>query len=388
MPTQPYDVAVLGAGSMGAFTCLELARRGLRVLGIDRFSPPHTHGSHSGETRVYREAYAEHPDYVPLALLAGKLWDQYGTEAGEPLLTRCGTLSVGDPASDLLAGVQQSASTHHLTVETLTAAQIRDRYPMIRVHPGEIGLLEPAAGWVDVDRSLPFALNAFTAAGGELRRNTRITRWEPSSQGITLFPESGDSIHAAKLIVCAGAWAGDLLPRLNLPLEVSRKVLFWLRPRDTFAEAAAQMPVTMYTGPILYTFPAKDGLFKGAIHFTDRQSSATDPEHVAPANDHDADQLIDELVAHLQPLFGDHDEARSRLVHAKTCLYTMSPDEHFILDRIPGLPVWYAAGFSGHGFKFAPAIGRVLAEMALGEPTSAPVDFLRSARLSHSPPRH
>ena len=136
------DVAVLGVGSMGSFACLELARRGLSVVGVDRFHPPHGAGSHSGQTRVYREAYAEHPDYVPLAVLAGKLWDGYGVEAGRPLLTRCGQVSVGLPGSALLAGVRLSSELHGVPVEMMDGDEVRRRYPMVSVEPGEIGALE------------------------------------------------------------------------------------------------------------------------------------------------------------------------------------------------------------------------------------------------------
>ena len=381
MQGRRFDAAVIGVGSMGAFTCLELARRGLHVLGIDRFHPPHSHGSHSGETRVYREAYAEHPDYVPLALLAGQLWDRYGTESQQPLLTRCGQLSVGALASDLLAGVLHSAERHGLQVQELGGDELARRFPMIRTQPGDVGLLEPAAGWIDVDNSLRFALNAFSAQGGELRLGTRVLQWKADADGVTILLDKGESIWARRLIVCAGAWASELLPQLDLSLQVCRKVLLWLRPREPFAEAAAQMPVTMYTGKILYTFPARDGLFKCAVHWTDRRAMATDPDHVAGVQDSDLEEALREASNHLQPLFGDYEEARSRVATSKTCLYTMTPDEHFVLDRVADRPVWYAAGFSGHGFKFAPAIGRVMAQMACGDATSAPVDFLRSARL-------
>ncbi len=375
------DAAVVGLGSMGAFACLELARRGLSVIGMDRFHPPHGAGSHSGQTRVYREAYAEHPDYVPLAVLAGKLWDGYGREAGSPLLHRCGQVSVGLPESALLAGVRLSSERHGVPVEMMDAAELRRRYPMVTVEPGEIGALEPGAGWVDVDLSLRFALEAAQRSGAELRLGTAVEGWSAEHGGVTLRLVGGERIRAKRLVVCAGAWSAGLLPEAQLPLRVVRKVLAWLRPREEFAAIATQLPVLSFAERIFYTFPAQGGLFKAAVHWTDRETR-TDPEQVEEVGDADLDEVVAEAARHLGPMFGDVAEVRRRVATSKTCLYTMTPDEHFVLDRLPGAPVWFGAGFSGHGFKFAPAIGRVLAEMCLEESgRSAPVDFLAGQRL-------
>lgn len=376
-----YDAAVLGVGSMGAFACLELARRGLRVVGVDRFHPPHGYGSHSGETRVYREAYAEHPDYVPLAILAGTLWEKYGLEAGQPLLTRCGQVSVGRPESALLAGVELSAARYGVPVQSLDAAELRRRYPMVRVEEGEVGMLEPGAGWVDVDAALRFAIGAIRRSGGELRLGTAVEGWSVEGDGVSLRLANGDTIRAKRLVVCAGAWSAQMLDGLELPLRVVRKVLAWARPREEFAKAAEQLPVLSFAERILYTFPARDGLFKMAVHWTGADER-TDPEHVAEPEARDLEEVITEAARHLGPMFGDAAELRGRLVSSKSCLYTMTLDEHFVLDRVSGAPVWFAAGFSGHGFKFAPAIGRVMAEMCLQETTSAPADFLSRERFS------
>ena len=382
-----YDAAVLGVGSMGAFACLELARRGLSVVGVDRFYPPHGSGSHSGQTRVYREAYAEHPDYVPLAVLAGKLWDGYGVEAGRPLLRRCGQVSVGLPESALLAGVRLSSELHGVPVAMMDGDEVRRRYPMVAVEPGEIGALEPGAGWLDVDASLRFALEAVRQSGGELRLGTAVEGWSAEDGGVTLRLVGGERIRAKRLVVCAGAWSGEMLPEARLPLRVVRKVLVWMRPREEFVEVATRLPVLSFAEKIFYTFPAQDGLFKAAVHWTDGETR-TDPEKVEAAGDVDLHEVIEEAARHLRPMFGDVAEARGRVATSKTCLYTMTPDEHFVLDRMPDGPVWFAAGFSGHGFKFAPAIGRVMAEMCLEESgRSAPVEFLAGHRLREAAAR-
>ena len=380
-----YDAAVLGVGSMGAFACLELAGRGLSVIGVDRFHPPHRHGSHTGETRVYREAYAEHPDYVPLALLAGRLWEEHGRDAGQALLTRCGQVNVGKLESALLSGVRMSAAKYGVPLEMLDGEELRRRYPMVRLEEGEVGALEPGAGWVDVDAALRFALEAIPRSGGDLRLGTAVEGWSAGDGGVSLRLAGGETIRAKRLVVCAGAWSPEMLEELHLPLRVVRKVLVWARPREMFAETAARMPVLSFAERMFYTFPVKDGLFKMAVHWTGKEER-TDPEHVAELQEGDLDEVIGEAVRHLRPMFGDAAEVRERVAMSKTCLYTMTPDEHFVLDRVPGAPVWFAAGFSGHGFKFAPAIGRLMAEMCLEQPTSAPIEFLSRARLGERSP--
>ncbi len=373
-----YDIIVLGVGSMGTFTCLDLARRGLRVLGIDQFTPPHALGSHSGETRVFRQAYAEHPDYVPLARLAGHLWEEFGSQSGKKLLTRCGQINIGSPDSRLLMGMQESAALHGIHLETLDHDTLRARYPLIVPAANEIGILEPGAGWVDVNASLSFALEEIRRAGGKLLLNTPVVSWR-SESGRVLVETAGERFAAKRLIVTAGAWASEQLGQVALPLTVKRKVLVWLEPRSECMKEAEAMPITTFAEKFFYTFPAMHGMFKVAVHWTEGQT-VRDPRTIAPAGDKDIEEAVESIVKHLQPMFGDAAETRRRVVQAKTCLYTMTPDEHFVLDRIPEEPVWYAAGFSGHGFKFAPVVGKVLAEVALNEPTSVPVDFLCSKR--------
>ena len=154
MSTQSYDAAVIGLGTMGSFACLELARRGLRVIGFDQFNPPHDRGSHSGATRVYRAAYAEHPDYVPLALRAGRLWDDLAAVMGRPALHRCGMLTVDVEDGPVISGILDSARLHALPVEKLTPSQVQERFPAFALDATEVGVFEPGAGWIDVDASL------------------------------------------------------------------------------------------------------------------------------------------------------------------------------------------------------------------------------------------
>src|SRR6185436_15286162 len=224
-----FDVAVIGLGSMGSFACMELARRGAKVAGFDRFAPPHGFGSHSGSTRIYREAYAEGPDYVPLVKHAGRLWDAYGEEAGTPLLDRCGMLSMGPPDSSVIAGVRSSAASHGMRVEQLNADEIRKQYPAFDPPGDHVGIFDAAAGWVDVDRALSFSLNAARNAGASIWLDRPVDGWDASGDSVRIR-SAGETIHAGALILAAGAWSAQLLP--ELPLSLERKVLLWVDPLD------------------------------------------------------------------------------------------------------------------------------------------------------------
>src|SRR5688572_9332003 len=213
-----YDAAVIGLGTMGTFACLELASRGQTVIGFDQFAPPHDRGSHSGDTRVFRTAYAEHPDYVPLAVRAGQLWDSFGAEHGTPFLNRTGVLSLGPPDSHLIAGARSSAAAHGLEIENLSRDQIRSRFPVFDVPPGWEGVREPAAGWIDVNAALHAGLQRASRAGADLRIDTRLEGWSWTGEKFAVQTSAG-TFMAKRLIVTAGAWAGRILGDLSLPLR-------------------------------------------------------------------------------------------------------------------------------------------------------------------------
>ena len=256
-----YDAAVIGLGTMGTFACLELARRRRTVIGFDQFAPPHDRGSHSGATRVFRTAYAEHPDYVPLAVRAGVLWDGYGAEQGTTFLHRTGMLSLGAPDSPLLCGARASAAAHHLTIENLSRSQIRSRFPVFDVPIGWEGVLEPTAGWIDVNAALRSGLDQALRAGASLRSNTQVEDWSWTGDRFAVRTSAG-TFMAAHLIVTAGAWVSRILADLALPLQVVRKVLIWVNPlRDH------SLPVFAAGSNFFYGFPNIGGEgVKLAIH--------------------------------------------------------------------------------------------------------------------------
>jgi sarcosine oxidase len=377
-----YDAAIIGLGTMGTFACLEFARHRRSVIGFDQFAPPHDRGSHSGATRVFRTAYAEHPDYVPLAVRAGVLWDRFGAEQRTTLLHRTGMLSLGPSDSALLCGARASAAAHQLTIENLARSQIQSRFPVFDVPAGWEGVFEPTAGWIDVNAALRSGLEQASRAGADLRIDTWVEGWSWTGNRFALRTSSG-TFMAAHLIVTAGAWVSRILADLALPLKVLRKVLIWVNPlRDQ------PFPVFASAGDFFYGFPNIGGEgIKLAIH-GNAGAPATNPDDPQPEVSVNEIRPVIEAAAGLMPsLIGPLPDAFGRVLRTRTCFYTMTPDEHFLIDRHPEIPnLIFAAGFSGHGFKFAPAIGEALAELALTGTSVLPIGFLGLSRFRTDTP--
>jgi len=375
---QTFDAIVLGLGTMGAFTCLELSQRGLQVAGIDRLSPPHSSGSHSGDTRVFRIAYAEHPDYVPLAQRAASLWGEHGKTFNKTLLTQSGMLSLGSPSGPLISGITRSASLHRLDVESIPIREIRTRFPSFEVPEHFTGVFEKDAGWLDVQASIAGALSATKANGATLLLNTPVSRWKRN--GGRFIVETPDSvIEASNLVITAGAGAVSLLRELRLPIVIWRKVLTWLEPRRPELFSPDVFPVFAIDDEFFYGFPniANQGV-KVAVHWQ-KGIEVDDPlAPVPPASESDYVPVLQTVNRYFPDLVEPLPEGLSRVRRGATCLYAMTPDEHFILDRHPFVEnLWFTVGFSGHGFKFAPAIAEAVAQLVTEGRTGLSTDFLR-----------
>jgi monomeric sarcosine oxidase len=371
-----YDAIVLGAGGVGSAALYELARRGVRAVGIDRWQPPHDRGSTHGQTRAIRQAYFEHPDYVPLVQEAYRLWHDLEERAGRRLFHKVGILEVGLTDGVVVPGVLRAAEQHGLDVEKLTAHEVERRWPGLRV-PGELeGVFDPRAGYLLVEACVAAHLAAAQAAGGELLTNTQVLGWTADDRGVRVETSAG-FIEAERLVVTAGAWAGRLLADLRLDLSVRRKSLFWFEAPSTNYDVASGLPVFLFELPhgVFYGFPKLDdrGL-KIAEHSGGR--TIDDPLAVDRSIDPEEQRrLADVLAAHLPGV-------SSRVTDHAACLYTMSPDEHFIVDRHPAhANVVFAAGLSGHGFKFTSVLGRALADLAIDGKTDLPVGFLSLSRF-------
>jgi monomeric sarcosine oxidase len=378
---QHYDVAIIGLGAMGSFAAVELARRGFSVVGFDQFTPPHGRGSHSGSTRVYRIAYPEGTGYVQLAQRAGALWDQAAEQLGTQLLHRTGMLYMGVPGQPFIREIEESASSNRLHIETLSADEVHFRYPAFELEDEYIGLFDAQAGWIDVDASITSSLARAQALGVECVFDQPVQRWDASASEVRVHLQNA-TITAAKLIVTAGAWTGSLLRELRLPLAVKRKVIAWFDPLAPELFAADRIPVFTFAENLIYGFPSVPGVgvkmaeHEGGSYLPDADSPVSPPSRA------DLDPIAAMAAKYMPRLAGGYPESRSRLVRSTTCLYTVTPDENFIVDHHPKFNnVVFAAGFSGHGFKFAPLIAVALADLVEQGKTSLLIDFLSLRRF-------
>lgn len=357
--TGPAGVAIVGLGAAGSAAALTLARRGQRVIGFDRFHPPHIHGSTHGRSRIIREAYYESPAYVPLVKRAYELWHALEHDSGRTLLTRTGGLMLGPADGELVDGARQSAEMHGIPYDLLDAAAVRRRFPAFRPAPDAVGVLEHRAGFLDPEACVESCLTLAARAGATLRFDTPVDRWERAGDGIRLHTAAGP-VECDKLILAAGAWMGGLTGGTPLPLTVTRQVMYWFRPEGGASHfGAGKLPVFIWEweeGRMIYGFPDHGPGFKVARHHEGPVVNANVADRTVSLAD------IAEMREILRRCFP---EADGEPVDAATCLYTSTPDHHFILGPHPDEPrVILASPCSGHGFKFASAIGEVLADLA------------------------
>lgn len=369
-----YDVIVLGGGTMGTAAAWALGKRGVRALVLEQFQHVHAFGAHGGRTRIIRHAYAESPDYVPLVQQADRLWLELEELSGQRILVRTGGLEMSAAGYSHAAAARASAQRWGLPFETLDAAELRRRYPQWRV-PGDWDIgFSPQAGYLRTEPALRAMAAAARARGVAIHEDEAALAWRPDGAGYVVETTRG-CYRADRLIVTAGAWAGRRLADLGLPLTVLRKTLFWFAVPDPAPFAPERFPVFITSSELgeIYGFPVGDepGL-KVACH---SGGEPTDPAKVDRTVHPGEEAPLVEFLTRLLPGAG------RAVVDSAVCLYTMTPDSDFILDRHPvHQGVVIGAGFSGHGFKFAPAIGEHLADLAL-DPITTPYPRLSLARL-------
>lgn len=372
-----YDVIVVGVGAMGSAVCHQLAERGVRVLGLDQFDIGHKLGSSGGQTRLIRLAYYEHPDYVPLLRRAYELWDALERVSGEKLFYRAGGLYIGHPDAGLISGSLASARQHSLVHELLSRDGLKERYPQFRVPDDYVALFEADAGLLLSERIIAVQARLAVRHGADIRDNERVRGWSASDGGVTVQTDRGE-YHGGQLIFTAGAWTDKLLRGLGVPLSVTRQVLGWVAPRRPapFRLGACPCFAIQHGDGLFYGFPMLDGddELKIAHH---HRGPAADPDTL---DRHPTAQDEADFRPGLREYLPDADGSLRRM---HICMYTYSPDGHFILDRHPAEErVLLACGFSGHGFKFAAVIGEALADLAMQRRTELPVEFLRLSRLA------
>jgi sarcosine oxidase len=358
-----FDIAVVGLGAMGSATTRALARAGARVVGFDRMRPPHTLGSTHGHSRIIREAYYEHPLYVPLVRRAYELWGELETESGRQLLQITGGLMAGPASGALVRGAGESARTHGIAHDMLDADGIRERFPVFAPRPDWIGLFEHRAGMLFPERCVEAMLRGAAEAGATLRLGERVLRWRADGRATSVETDRG-SYKVGRVIVSAGPWLPELEESVGrrLPLLIERQLSHWFHPdgpgHPRWAPGATPIALweTTDDGEVFATFPAHGPGVKCGMHHA---GSFTSPDTVNREVSATEDETARRLLERIMP------GAAGPLAESRVCLYTNTPDRHFLIDWATPGRVLLVSPCSGHGFKFATAIGEVAAQLAL-----------------------
>lgn len=380
--THRFDVIVAGSGGFGSSCLFHLATRGVNVLGLDRFPAGHSRGSSHGDTRIIRQAYFEHADYVPLLQRAYVLWRDLEDWSQRKLLETCGLFLAGPPHSEPVTGTRLAAEKHQLTLEEFSTqdslSELQKRFPGFRFPDGFDAVYEPAGGFLHVEDCVRSHIDLACRAGGTHQSGETIVSWESDGRTVRVRTESTE-FEAAVLILTPGAWSSDLLSSIpGFPaLKVLRKTQHWHRVRSRVYDVSHGGCGFLFEMPygVFYGFPSIDGqLLKLAEHSggelissplqVDQQLKNTDEEPIV--------RFLNDVMPDVAP----------ETHHHSVCLYTMSPDGHFIVDRHPQFSnVLFGAGFSGHGFKFTAPLGEALAELAIGGQSTLSIDFLGLSRF-------
>jgi sarcosine oxidase len=367
-----HDVAIIGLGAMGSAAALELARRGVDVIGFDRFTPPHTLGSSHGDSRIIREAYFEHPVYVPMVQRALGLWRELELASGIALLKLTGGLMIGAPDSTLVTGALRSAQLHRLDHSLLSANEIRARFPVLNPQAQMIGVWEPRAGVLSPEACVSAQLGQARRHGATLHLGEPVNRWQADGPHVSVLTAQGH-YRAKQLIVSAGAWVNSLLPDAPLPVHVERQVLHWFVPaRDADAFGPARCPIHLWQFDgerFFYGFPDLGAGVKLAFHHGGETTSVDGVRR---------DVASDEVSAVRAALKRFVPAADGPCLSSVVCLYTNTADEHFWIDRHPAhANVLVASPCSGHGFKFAPVIGEILADLVQRKQARFDIELFR-----------
>lgn len=375
-----WDVIVLGVGGMGSAALSHFATRGARVLGLEQFEPMHGLGSSHGNSRIIRQTYFLDSRYVSLAKRAYELWRELEASTGEHLMTVSGGLMLGPRDHNVVDGAFKSAQEHALAHELLNAAQLRKRFPAMSFRDGEWGLYEPTAGFLRPEACIRAHLARAIAQGAEARFGAPVLDWASTGSGVRVRTSTGEAFEAKQLVITAGAWLSRITSQLGLPLTVERQVMHWFTPATRAEEPALEaLPIYIVARDEgrVYGFPFVGGEgVKVAFYrsFVPTQPDTVDrnvaPEEVAPVR-----VFLEGLIP----------GAAAQYRHSKVCLYTLTPDEHFVIGMHPQYDnVVLAGGFSGHGFKFCSVVGEIVAQLALDGGTPHAIGLFSPARFART----
>lgn len=374
---ESYDVIIIGLGGMGSAAAYHLARRGQRVLGLEKFTPAHDKGSSHGGSRIIRQSYFEDPAYVPLLLRAYELWEGLAKDSGQEVYRVTGGLFLGPPDCLTVAGSLRTSQEWSLPHDVLDAAQIRSRFPNFTPQEGDIGLYEAKAGFARPEMTVAAHLDLAAREGATLRFGEEVREWSETTTGVTVTTAAG-SYTGGQLVICPGAWAPQLLAELGIPITIERQVLYWLDPVGGTTPFEDQ-PIFINEnarGMQIYGFPSIDGPDGGVKVAFFRKGQECTPETIdRVVHPEEISAMRDRVTELLPALSGD-------CVHSATCMYSNTSDEHFVITRHPDYAnVTVACGFSGHGFKFVPVVGEIVADLATTGSTAHPIALFDPQRL-------
>jgi sarcosine oxidase len=361
--THTTDVIIVGLGAMGSAALYHLAQRGIRAVGFDRYTPPHAFGSTHGLSRIIRESYYEHPRYVPLVQRAYELWADLERRSAQRLFHQTGGLMIGDRDGVLVSGALRSAREHELVHEVLSAAAVQRRFPAFTLPEETVGFFEPRAGVLDPEACVDAHLRLAESGGAEVHATEAVQEWSVRGGRVRVTTAEGD-YDAARVALCAGAWSPDLLNGDDIPLRVERQVMHWFTPaRDPEQLRIERCPIAMteYAADrIFYFVPDNGDGVKAAIH---HEGETTHPDSVRRNVDEAEVEPVRRLLAKYLP------SANGPRRDSATCLYTDTPDSHFLFTpHARHSEVLIVSACSGHGFKFASAIGEAMADLLMGLP--------------------
>jgi sarcosine oxidase len=361
VPHTRYDVIVAGLGAMGSATAAQLALRGKKVLGLDRWVPGHRYGSSHGDSRIIREMYFEHPMYVPLLGRAYELWAELGERVDRKLLNIHGGLMIGREDGMLVTGTLRSAREHRLSHEVLSSAEVKARYPAFDLENGLVAVLDPRAGWLDPEECNAAHLKVAAAKGADLRFEEPVLSWTADDHGVSVTT-SHASYAAEHLVLCVGARTTELLADLELNLQVERQAVFWMEPPDARHYAPESFPIWAYeykSGHICYGFPNLPRGVKASIMHSGE--SVMDPDRVNRRVGDDEASALQTAIAPVLPHL-----SRANVQERDVCLFTNTPDHDFVIDFHPDYRrVLISSACSGHGFKFASVIGEIQSDLVV-----------------------
>ncbi len=369
-----YDLIVIGSGSVGSAAGYYATRAGLKVLMIDSAMPPHTEGSHHGETRIIRHAYGEGARYVPMLLRAQQLWDELAETSGEKIFHRSGVINIGPEGSEFIANVKNSSAEYALNTVAMSAGQIRAKWPLISISDDYCGVFEPDSGFLQSEMAIGAYIRLAREAGCAQLFKCPVESIEYDAEGAIVTTHEG-TYRAPKIALTAGTWVKKLIP--ELPVTPVRKVFAWHHADGRYSEENHFPAFTFETlqGDQFYGFPSiKDGLKLGKHNGGQPINS---PEQRKPfgAVQADGTEVFNFLRHHLPGV--------GVCLRGSACTYDVTADEDFIIDTLPDHKnTLVITGLSGHGFKFASVLGEIIADFGRNLPAAFNLQLFILSRFS------